>query len=395
MRLICFINVRKRIDCMPKNPVVKTSIRGYNVNENGCNQNIIGNNKMKTIEAIANPEDSQVFKTASEILRSGGLVAFPTETVYGLGGDALKADAAEKIYRAKGRPSDNPLIVHIAETESVYELAAEVPEQAQKLMEAFWPGPLTIIFKKKEIVPDTTTGGLDTVAIRMPAHPAALKLIKESGVLIAAPSANLSGRPSPTTAAHVMQDMDGRIDMVLDGGAVGIGIESTIVDVTGERPTILRPGFISPEMIKDILGDVTIDPAIAGMDTKLRPKAPGMKYTHYAPKGELTIITGEREKVARKIEKLAAEKNAAGYKTAVLADTDNLSLYCCEHVYDAGSKKNEITVSAGLYALLRKCDDIGADYIYSESFEEGDMGYAIMNRLIKAAGHRVIAADEV
>ena len=348
---------------------------------------------METVVAKADLENGKVFQAAAEILKQGGLVAFPTETVYGLGGDALKADAAGKIYSAKGRPSDNPLIVHIAETDSVYQLAADVPEQAKKLMEAFWPGPLTIIFKKKEIVPDTTTGGLDTVAIRMPSHPAALKLIKDSGVYIAAPSANLSGRPSPTTAAHVMQDMQGRIDMILDGGAVGIGIESTIVDVTGDRPTILRPGFISAQMIKDILGDVTIDPAIACMDKNLRPKAPGMKYTHYAPKGQLTIVEGSREKVAGEIERLVAEKKKAGYKTAVLADTDNVGLYSCENVFDAGSKKNEITVSAGLYAILRSCDDIGADYIYSESFEECDMGYAIMNRLIKAAGHRVIHVD--
>lgn len=348
---------------------------------------------METVVAKADLENGKIFQAAAEILKQGGLVAFPTETVYGLGGDALKADAAGKIYNAKGRPSDNPLIVHIAETDSVYQLAADVPEQAKKLMEAFWPGPLTIIFKKKEIVPDTTTGGLDTVAVRMPSHPVALKLIKDSGVYIAAPSANLSGRPSPTTAAHVMQDMQGRIDMILDGGAVGIGIESTIVDVTGDRPTILRPGFISAQMIKDILGDVTIDPAIACMDKNLRPKAPGMKYTHYAPKGQLTIVEGSREKVAGEIERLVAEKKNAGYKTAVLADTDNVGLYSCENVFDAGSKKNEITVSAGLYAILRSCDDIGADYIYSESFEECDMGYAIMNRLIKAAGHRVIHVD--
>lgn len=348
---------------------------------------------METVVAKADLENGKVFQTAADILKQGGLVAFPTETVYGLGGDALKADAAGKIYSAKGRPSDNPLIVHIAETDSVYQLAADVPEQAKKLMEAFWPGPLTIILKKKKIVPDTTTGGLDTVAVRMPSHPAALKLIKDSGVYIAAPSANLSGRPSPTTAAHVMQDMQGRIDMILDGGAVGIGIESTIVDVTGDRPTILRPGFISAQMIKDILGDVTIDPAIACMDKNLRPKAPGMKYTHYAPKGQLTIVEGSREKVAGEIERLVAEKKKAGYKTAVLADTDNVGLYSCENVFDAGSKKNEITVSAGLYAILRSCDDIGVDYIYSESFEECDMGYAIMNRLIKAAGHRVIHVD--
>lgn len=347
---------------------------------------------MKTI--ITKPEDiddEKMYAKAAEILRSGGLVAFPTETVYGLGGDAESPEASGKIYAAKGRPSDNPLIVHIADTDSVYELAEGVDENTKKLMEAFWPGPLTIILNKKACVPDTTTGGLGTVAIRMPSHPVAMRLIRESGVFIAAPSANLSGRPSPTTAQHVVQDMDGRIDMIIDGGAVGIGIESTIVDMTGEIPTILRPGYVTPEMIRDITGDVTIDPAITSMDTALRPKAPGMKYTHYAPKGELTIVEGGRMAAAAKIRELVAEKKSQGYRTAVLCDTENMSLYeGCENVFDAGSKKNEITVSAGLYSLLRTCDDIGAEYIYSESFEEGDMGYAIMNRLIKAAGHRVI-----
>ena len=347
--------------------------------------------KMKTIVAKADLENEELFQKASDILKSGGLVAFPTETVYGLGGDALNPKASEKIYSAKGRPSDNPLIVHIADTASVWKLAAEVSTQAQMLMEAFWPGPLTIIFKKKDIVPHETTGGLETVAIRMPSHPAAMKLIKDSGVYIAAPSANLSGRPSPTTAAHVEEDLSGRIDMILDGGPVGIGIESTIVDVTGERPTILRPGYISADMIKNILGDVMIDPALESVDMKVRPKAPGMKYTHYAPKGKLTIVEGEREKVAAKITELVACKQAEGYKTAVLCDTENMDLYSCENVLDAGSKKNEITVSSSLYRLLRLCDDIGADYIYSESFREGDMGYAIMNRLIKAAGHRIIS----
>lgn len=345
---------------------------------------------MKTIIEKADLNNDEVFSRAGEILKTGGLVAFPTETVYGLGGDALNEAASGKIYEAKGRPSDNPLIVHIADTKAAYELAAEVPEQARMLMEAFWPGPLTIILKKKKIVPDATTGGLDTVAIRMPSHPAALKLIKSSGVYIAAPSANLSGRPSPTTAAHVEEDLTGRIDMILDGGPVGIGIESTIVDVTGDIPVILRPGYISGNMIKNIVGDVMMDPALEAADMNIRPKAPGMKYTHYAPKGELTIVEGDRKNVIEKITELALKKQAQGYRTAVLCDTENVSLYQLENVLDAGSKKNEITVSSSLYRLLRLCDDMGADYIYSESFRECDMGYAIMNRLIKAAGHRII-----
>lgn len=345
---------------------------------------------MKTIIAKADEKQADIFSKAGQILKAGGLVAFPTETVYGLGGDALSPLAAGKIYAAKGRPSDNPLIVHVADTESVYELAAEVSRQARLLMEAFWPGPLTIIFKKKPIVPDATTGGLDTVAIRMPSHPTALKLIQESGVYIAAPSANLSGRPSPTTAEHVIEDMDSRIDMILDGGPVGIGIESTIVDMTGDVPTILRPGFISGEMIQKILGTVQMDPALESVDASVRPKAPGMKYTHYAPKGELTIVEGKIEAVTTKINALTAEKEAAGHTVAVICDIENQAFYNCKNVLGAGSKKHDITVSSALYRLLRECDDLGAAYIYSESFRDGDMGYAIMNRLMKAAGHRII-----
>lgn len=345
---------------------------------------------MKTCIAKAETDREDLFAHAGNILKDGGLVAFPTETVYGLGGDACNPQAAEKIYLAKGRPSDNPLIVHIADIESVYELATEVPEQARALMEAFWPGPLTIILEKSSKVPDTTTGGLNTVAIRMPSHPAALKLIKDSGVYIAAPSANLSGRPSPTTAEHVIEDMDGRIDMIIDGGPVGIGIESTIVDMTGEIPTILRPGFISGNMIREIVGQVQMDPALESADISVKPKAPGMKYTHYAPKGELTIVEGDPVQVAETIRKLTAEKEAEGYTTAVICDTDNMKNYDSANVFDAGSKKNDITVASALYRILRECDAIGADYIYSESFRDGDMGYAIMNRLMKAAGHRVI-----
>lgn len=337
---------------------------------------------------IASGDDTSAIARASDILRSGGLVAFPTETVYGLGADALNSDASAKIYAAKGRPSDNPLIVHIADTDSVYELASEVPEKAVMLMEAFWPGPLTIILNKKKNVPDSTTGGLDTVAVRMPSHPVAMSLIKESGVYIAAPSANTSGRPSPTLAEHVIEDMNGRIDMILDGGAVGIGIESTIVDLTGEIPTILRPGYITKKMLEAIIGEVEIDKAIIEPDANLRPKAPGMKYTHYAPKGEVTIVEGDS--AVEKINSLIAEKTAQGYKTAVIATKDNAPLYNCENVLIVGEADKGVTISANLYAILRKCDTIGAEYIYSEALNQNELGGAIMNRLLKAAGHRVI-----
>ncbi len=342
---------------------------------------------------------------AALILKSKGLVAFPTETVYGLGGDALDGEAAAKIYAAKGRPSDNPLIVHIADTQAVYELASSVPDKAKLLMEAFWPGPLTIILPKKEIVPDGTTGGLNTVAIRMPSHPVALDLIRESGLYIAAPSANTSGRPSPTLAAHVMEDMNGRIEMILDGGAVGIGIESTIVDLTSDTPIILRPGFITKSMLEEIVGAVTIDPALIEPDPNLRPKAPGMKYTHYAPKGELTIVEGDTscrlastqggEKnhnslVIDKINELVAEKVAKGYKVAVITTSENADQYSCDNILIAGERAQGETIAAKLYQVLRQCDELKVDYIFSEAFNDGELGGAIMNRLLKAAGHRVI-----
>ncbi len=336
--------------------------------------------------------DNSIDKAAS-ILKKGGLVAFPTETVYGLGADALNEAAAAKIYAAKGRPSDNPLIVHIAETRDVYKLASYVPDKAVMLMEAFWPGPLTIILNKQECVPNGTTGGLDTVAIRMPSHPVALKLIKNSGVYVAAPSANTSGRPSPTLAEHVREDMDGRIDMILDGGAVGIGIESTIVDLTGEIPAILRPGFITKSMLEAIIGEVIIDPALLAPDKNLKPKAPGMKYTHYAPKGELSIVESAESdtgKIVAKINELVLQRQAENKKVAVITTKEHENLYSAPNILLVGSEKSKQTVAARLYAVLRECDELGVDYIYTESFSGDELGGAIMNRLIKAAGHRII-----
>ena len=240
--------------------------------------------KMKTVIAriTADEEKNQkIYEQAGQILKSGGLVAFPTETVYGLGADALDAEASAKIYAAKGRPSDNPLIVHIAELSALYELSCDVNALALKAANAFWPGPLTLILKKKKIVPDAITGGLDTVAIRMPSHPAAAKLIRTSGIYIAAPSANISGKPSPTKAEHVIHDMEGRIDMIIADDTVDIGVESTIVDLSSEVPTILRPGFITKKQLEDELGEVRMDPAIMGsLEEGVTPKAPGMKYKH-------------------------------------------------------------------------------------------------------------------
>lgn len=328
---------------------------------------------------------------ACHILKDGGLVAFPTETVYGLGGDALNPLAASKIYSAKGRPSDNPLIVHIACIESLYDIA-EVTEDGLKLAKAFWPGPLTLVFKKKETVPPQTTGGLDTVAVRMPCHAVARELIKRSGVYIAAPSANLSGRPSPTQAKHVIEDLDGRIDIIIDGGSPDIGIESTIVDVSGSKAVILRPGYITKDMLKDVLCDVSTDPAIEGIlpQKDIVAKAPGMKYRHYAPKGQLLIVEGSPDRVARKINSLVSEKDTEGYKTAVIATDETKDKYKCNIIKSIGTRKSENSIAASLYNILREMDYMEVQYIYSESFGAGILGGAVMNRMLKAAAGHII-----
>lgn len=349
---------------------------------------------MKTIMQTINPESfrDEELEEACRILQKGGLVAFPTETVYGLGGDAMHPEASAKIYAAKGRPSDNPLIVHIADMDALEDITQSVPEAAVKLADHFWPGPLTMIFPKKEAVPKSTTGGLETVAVRMPSHPVARALIRESGVYIAAPSANTSGRPSPTKAEHVKEDLDGRIDMILDGGAVGIGLESTIVDLSTGVPTILRPGYITGEMLEDVLGEVQVDPAILSqkMNPNIVAKAPGMKYRHYAPKGQMTIIEGDTGKVVDEINRLVKEKTDEGCSVAVIATEETKDAYACANVRSVGSRATEGSIAAGLYDILREMDHIGAEYIYAESFEKDTLGKAIMNRMLKAAAYHVI-----
>lgn len=328
---------------------------------------------------------------AAAILKKGGLVAFPTETVYGLGADALNEEAARKIYAAKGRPSDNPLIAHIAKKEDIEPLVREIPEAGKKLMDAFWPGPLTLIFPKSGRVPKGTTGGLDTVAVRMPSDPVARRLIELAGTPVAAPSANTSGRPSPTTAEHVRQDMDGRIEMIVDGGPVGIGVESTIVDVTGEIPMVLRPGAITMEMLKKCVGAVEIDPAILGpVSQDFKPKAPGMKYRHYAPKADLTIVSGETEDVVQAINRMAAERESEGLSVGIICTDETRALYPRGVVRSMGVRARQETIAHNLYAVLREFDDLNADVIYSESFEGGELSQAIMNRLCKAAGYHMM-----
>lgn len=339
-----------------------------------------------------NELDQECIEQASKILQNKGLVAFPTETVYGLGADALDEQAAAKIYKAKGRPSDNPLIVHIASMDSLKDLTKDIPAIAYKLADKFWPGPLTMIMNKSDRVPYGTTGGLNTVAIRMPSNKIARQLIETSGVYIAAPSANTSGRPSPTKAEHVIEDLAGKIDMIIDGGLVGIGLESTIIDLTSGVPTILRPGFITKEMLEETISEVKVDQAILSknIDKNLHPKAPGMKYKHYAPKADLSIVKGQTAKVVKKINELVKEKQVAGYKVAVIATDETVSDYQADFVKSIGSRQNENKIARELYGVLRECDEQKVDFIFSEGFSEDDFGQAIMNRLLKAAGYQVL-----
>ena len=329
-------------------------------------------------------------KKAGDIIKDGGLVAFPTETVYGLGGDALNPDSSKKIYAAKGRPSDNPLIVHVCRFEDVEKIVDKVPETARKLAKAFWPGPLTMIMNKNDKVPYETTGGLDTVAIRMPNNRIALKLIELSGGYIAAPSANTSGRPSPTLARYCIEDLTGKIEMIIDGGQVGIGLESTIVDLTSEVPMILRPGYITAEMLKDVLGEISIDRTIIDSSSTQKPKAPGMKYRHYAPKGQLTIVQGSQDKVVEYINAETKKAASEGKRVGVIGTDSTRSLYEAEVVKSVGSRDDERTIAHELFKVLREFDDENIDVMFSESFDESGIGQAIMNRLLKAAGHNVV-----
>lgn len=337
--------------------------------------------------------DRQVMKEAGEIIKSGGLVAFPTETVYGLGGDALNKESSKKIYAAKGRPSDNPLIVHICKLEDLSKIVKEIPDSAKALADAFWPGPLTMIFEKNDVVPLETTGGLSTVAVRYPNHKTALAFIEEAGGFVAAPSANTSGRPSPTEGKYVYEDMNGKIEMLLDGGLVGIGIESTIVDLTEEIPVILRPGHITEEMLAKVLGEVKADPTILHVSSDVAPKAPGMKYRHYAPKGDLTIVNGRDQAVIDKINALTMQAKADGKKTGVIATDETIAKYDADVGKSVGSRMDEASIARRLYQILREFDNENIEIMYSEAFDETGVGQAIMNRLLKAAGHKVIQAE--
>ena len=334
--------------------------------------------------------DEAVLAEAGRWIKQGELVAFPTETVYGLGGDALRADSSRKIYAAKNRPGDNPLIIHIAKWEDIYHICRDIPETAGKLAEAFWPGPLTMILKKQDIVPLETTGGMETVAVRLPGHAVARAFIEAAGGYVAAPSANVSGRPSPTLAKYVLEDMEGKIPLIIDGGPVGIGVESTIVDLTEEVPMILRPGFITREMLESVVGRVAEDRTMTEVLKDVAPKAPGMKYRHYAPKGNLTIVAGPGERVVDYINSACREAAARGKRTGVLCTVETMAQYRADSVKCVGTRTDESTVAQGLYQMLRECDDEGLEVLFAESFPTEGIGQAIMNRLLKAAGHQVI-----
>ncbi|MGL4791783.1 MAG: L-threonylcarbamoyladenylate synthase [Anaerotignaceae bacterium] len=333
----------------------------------------------------------EIINEAAGILQRGGLVAFPTETVYGLGANGLSSCACKKIYEAKGRPSDNPLILHIGDLKQLETIVSNIPPMAEKIMKEFWPGPLTMIFPKKDCVPNLVTGGLNTVAVRFPSNKIAMELIKAANLPIAAPSANSSGKPSPTKFSHVEYDMMGKVDMIIDGGTADFGLESTIVDVTGDVATILRPGAITKEMLLEVLGEVEVDPAILGkLGEDIAPKAPGMKYTHYSPKANITLVKGEINKVVEIINQLTVESKLEGLKVGVLATEENVEKYKADYVLSVGNREDQHTVGARLFKVLRKFDYLGCDVVYSEVFEETGEGMAIMNRLNKAAGYSCI-----
>ena len=344
---------------------------------------------------------------AAEILKQGGLVAFPTETVYGLGGNGLDKEAAKKIYAAKGRPSDNPLILHVSSIEEVYPLVKALPEKAKKLMEAFWPGPLTLVLPKSDLVPKESTGGLETVALRSPENALTLSLIRACGFPIAGPSANLSGRPSPTEASHVFEDLGGRIEGILEDGAVGIGVESTIVDLSENCPTLLRPGAITIEDLEAVLGEkVAIDPTLLGksMAEGFTPKAPGMKYRHYAPKADMILFKKkEEEENGLRSGQEDITKSILSYgekefsvspekKIWILCGEDTASLYEGDGRFTVkilGRREEPLSMTHNLFRLLRQADEEGVELILGESYSEEGVGFALMNRMKKAAGQRI------
>ena len=345
---------------------------------------------MKTLikEIDINKPDQDLISLFATMLADGKTVIFPTETVYGLGANALDEDAATKIYQAKGRPSDNPLLVHVADKEDVYDLVENIDDRAKLLMDKFWPGPLTIVFKKKAIIPDRTSGGLATVAIRMPSDQVARDLIRQAGVPIAAPSANISGRPSPTKPEHIIRDMDGRVDGILVGGPCDYGVESTIIDLSEDLAMVLRPGSITLEMLGEVLGRVDLDPSLKNKDDNIRAKAPGMKYKHYSPQAQVYIVKADDlEGFAERVDSLCEDNAKKGLKIGVMTMNYDQHSYQAK-VFDLGGSDTE--VAKNLFDSLISLDREYIDIAYVPYFEERGIGVAIMNRLKKAAAYRII-----
>lgn len=336
-----------------------------------------------------NPEKDKL-AYAADILQNGGLVAFPTETVYGIGANALDSDAVANIFKAKGRPSDNPLIVHIADKIDIDKLISIRPPVTDKLIDNFWPGPLTLIMPKSNIIPHIVTAGLDTVAVRMPSHPVAKALIALSGVPVAAPSANSSGKPSPTCAGHVIEDLYGKVDVIIDSGSVEVGLESTVLDITSPTPVILRPGGITFEQLDKLLGKVEIYTANKNSNTDQTPRSPGMKYKHYAPKAEVIVFDGRVEQVVEEINNLAQANEKKGIKTGIMATSETQHLYNTADVIAMGSRKNPETIALNLFYTLRCFDQRNVQVILAEAIENRGIGMAVMNRLIRAAGNNII-----
>lgn len=334
------------------------------------------------------PDEASLAEAAS-LLQQGELVAFPTETVYGLGANALDGAACAKIFEVKGRPQDNPLIVHVADQKAAQDLIGTWPESAERCARAFWPGPLTLVLPKDSAIPDEVTAGLNTVGIRMPAHPVALALLRKAGVPVAAPSANLSGKPSPTSGRHVWQDFQGKIPLILDAGTTAVGLESTVLDLSGDVPMILRPGGISLEQLREVLGEVRVDQP----SSEHPPKAPGMKYRHYAPEGEMLLFQGRRENVLERIRDEISKARRRLKKVGILCTLESaptLHQLLPDLLFVLGSEDSPEEVAKNLFEGLRLCDNRGMDIILAEAVEEGGIGMAIMNRLEKAAGHQII-----
>jgi len=343
--------------------------------------------KIKNIQ-----KDIKNIEIAAETLKLGGTVVFPTETVYGLGANALDNNAVEKIFTAKGRPADNPIIVHIWNIEQIASIAVEIPTKLKVLAEKFWPGPLTLVVKKSEALTEIVTAGLDTVGIRMPDNPVALALLKHANIPVAAPSANISGSPSPTSANHVLKDLDGRVDIIIDGGDCSVGLESTVLDVSGEIPVLLRPGAVTLEQIEDVIGRVDIDEHIniKMEENAEKPRSPGVKYKHYSPEAEVILFDGSIKKIVEEIKERARGYSSRGKKVGIMATEQTKQFYNIGLVRSLGDRNKPETIAANLFRLLREFDEEKVDIIFMEAIEKSGIGMAIMNRMVRAAGYNII-----